>query len=131
MRVAAAPAPAPGQLLCLPFAGHTATGHDWQAVLAEWAQEQGWLRGSALRVQAMPWGWMRLASPVVPVLRTLQAMRYLWQVPHALDSAALAQHAGPLPHTPLREALRASLALLDGPAQPSAALITTPVTTGA
>ena len=131
MRVAAAPAPAPGQLLCLPFAGHTATGHDWQAVLAEWAQEQGWLRGSALRVQAMPWGWMRLASPVVPVLRTLQAMRYLWQVPHALDGTALAQHAGPLPHTPLREALRASLALLDGPAQPSAALITTPVTTGA
>ena len=35
VRVAAAPAPAPGQLPCLPFAGHTATGHDWQAVLAE------------------------------------------------------------------------------------------------
>ena len=131
VRVAAAPAPAPGQLPCLPFAGHTATGHDWQAVLAEWAQQQGWLRGGALRVQSMPWGWMRLASPVVPTLRSLQAMRYLWQVPHALDGAALAQYAGPVPHTPLREALRASLALLDGAAQPATTPATTPISSGA
>lgn len=131
VRVAAAPAPAPGQLPCLPFAGHTATGHDWQAVLAEWAQEQGWLRGGALRVQSLPWGWMRLASPVVPMLRSLQAMRYLWQVPHALDGAALAQYAGPVPHTPLREALRASLALLDGAAQPATTPATTPISSGA
>lgn len=123
VRVAAAPPP-PGQLLCLPFAGHTATGHEWQAVLAEWAQEQGWLRGGALRVRSLPWGWMRLATPVVPMLRSLQAMRYLWQVPHALDGTALAQRVGPLPHTPLREAVRASLAG-DSAAAPS------PIATGA
>lgn len=124
VRVAAAPAPAPGQLPCLSFAGHTATGREWQAVLAEWAQEQGGLRGGALQVRPMPWGWLRLASPVVPLLRSLQAMRYLWQVPHALDGAALAQYAGPVPHTPLREALRASLALLDGQAPSTAPLAT-------
>jgi nucleoside-diphosphate-sugar epimerase len=121
VRVAAAPPPPPGTLVCLPFAGHTATGNDWHAVLAEWAQEQGGLRGGALRVQPLPWGWMRLASPVVPLLRSLQAMRYLWEVPHALDGTALVQHAGALPHTPLREALRASLAVRSAaPAAPLA-----------
>jgi len=123
VRVAAAP-PEPGQLLCLPFAGHTATGRDWQAVLAEWAAEQGWLHGGPLRVQAMPWGWMRLASPVVPLLRSLHAMRYLWEVPHALDGTALAQRVGALPHTPLREAVRASLGLRAAAAPP-------PLATGA
>jgi nucleoside-diphosphate-sugar epimerase len=131
VRVAAAPAPAPGQLPCLPFAGHTTAGHDWQTVLSDWAQEQGWLRGGALRVQSLPWGWMRLATPVVPMLRSLQAMRYLWQVPHALDGTALARYAGPVPHTPLREALRASLALLDGAAQPATTPATTPISSGA
>jgi nucleoside-diphosphate-sugar epimerase len=121
VRVAAAPPPPPGTLVCLPFAGHTATGNDWHAVLAEWAQEQGGLRGGALRVQPLPWGWMRLASPVVPLLRSLQAMRYLWEVPHALDGTALVQHAGALPHTPLRDALRASLAVRSAaPAAPLA-----------
>ena len=58
-------------------------------------------------------------------------MRYLWQVPHALDGAALAQYAGPVPRTPLREALRASLALLDGAAQPATTPATTPISSGA
>lgn len=109
VRVAQAPPPPLGQVECLPFAGHAATGQDWLEALSPLAVEQGWLgRGQQLRVQAMPWGWMRLASPFMPTLRTLCDMRYLWQVPHALDATALAQRVGAVPHTPLPEALRAS-----------------------
>ncbi len=39
-------------------------------------------------------------------------MRYLWEVPHALDGAALRAFVGDLPGTPLTEALRNTFAVL-------------------
>jgi hypothetical protein len=41
--------------------------------------------------------------------RELARMSYLWRVPHALDGRALEAAVGPLPGTPLVEALAASL----------------------
>ena len=90
------------------------TGHDWLAALTEVAWERGWLpREGALRIGRMPWGLMRLVSPFVPVVASLREMRYLWDVPHALDGAALARRIGAKPHTPFLEAVRTAITELD------------------
>jgi hypothetical protein len=51
-----------------------------------------------------------LARPFVPALDGVFQMRYLWQRAHWLDGSRLQQRLGSaLQHTPLPEALRASL----------------------
>jgi nucleoside-diphosphate-sugar epimerase len=103
-----------GRFECLHFAGHTVTGQDWLAALTEVAWEQGWLPpGGALRTDKLPWGVMRLLSPFSPTLASLLEMRYLWDVPHALDGAALAHRIGGEPHTPFLDAVRAAITQLD------------------
>lgn len=62
-----------------------------------------------LPVKPMPWWLMRLASPFVPFLREVMEMRYLWKVPVRLDNARLVATLGSEPHTPLDEAVRATL----------------------
>jgi len=89
----------------LHFAGHTLTGQAMRAAL-ELAT------GQPLRAAGMPWGLIRLAAPFMPMWRELLVMRYLWQRPHALDDAALRALIGPVPHTPLPQALRCSLSEL-------------------
>lgn len=119
----------------LHFAGYSLTGQDWVDALTGIAREQGWLpAGGRLRVAAMPWALMRLASPFVPMVASLLEMRYLWRVPHALDGTALARRIGPEPHTPLPEAARAALLNIGLIREPAALprRVTTPVTaTGA
>ena len=46
-------------------------------------------------------------APVM--LREVVEMAYLWRVPHALDGAALHAAVGPLPVTPIDEALESAL----------------------
>lgn len=104
----------PGGCETLHFAGHTVTGRDWLAALTDVAWEQGWLpREGALRTGRLPWGLMRLASPFVPIVASLLEMRYLWDVPHALDGAALARRAGGQPPTPFGDAVREAINQLD------------------
>lgn len=67
------------------------------------------LRAPDLPVTAFPWMLARLASPVVPLFRELMEMRYLWQEPVRLDNARLRATLGAEPHTPLDQAVRASL----------------------
>jgi hypothetical protein len=43
------------------------------------------------------------------MMRELARMRYLWQVPHAIDGSRLEQAVGPLPTTPPQRALRLAL----------------------
>ena len=108
------PAQAGGGFECLHFAGHTVTGHDWLAALTEVAGEQGWLpAGGALHTGKLPWGMMRLVSPFSATVASLLEMRYLWDVPHALDGAALARRIGAEPHTPFLDAVRAAITQLD------------------
>jgi len=52
---------------------------------------------------------LRAISPLVPILREITEMRYLWEVPHALDGGALQAMIGETPVTPLEDALRAAL----------------------
>ncbi len=66
--------------------------------------------GAQLPVAAMPWGLMRLLSPVVPLFREIGEMRYLWQAPLRMDNAKLRRMLGSEPHTPLDVAVRETLA---------------------
>jgi nucleoside-diphosphate-sugar epimerase len=102
------------------FAGHTLTGaelltgiEDAAATLGI-APARGWKHGS------MPWGVIRLGGLVVPMWRELAEMAYLWTVPHSVDGAALERAVGPLPATPLAEALRETLLGLGFGAGPGA-----------
>jgi hypothetical protein len=90
------------------------TGQDWLAALTDIAWEQGWLPADgALRTGTLPWGMMRLLSPFNATVASLLEMRYLWDVPHALDGAALARRIGAESHTPFLDALRAAITQLD------------------
>ena len=60
----------------------------------------------------LPWWLFRLGGLVVPMLREVSEMSYLWRVPHALDGAALQRVAGALPGTPIDAALRDALLAL-------------------
>ena len=56
-----------------------------------------------------PWAIARAVSPFVTTLRELMEMRYLWQEPLQLDNARLVATLGREPHTPLDEAMEATL----------------------
>jgi nucleoside-diphosphate-sugar epimerase len=66
--------------------------------------------GRTPRIAAFPWWLATLAAPVVPFLRELREMRYLWREPLRMDNARLVARLGAEPHTPLDEAVRATLA---------------------
>lgn len=61
------------------------------------------------RMSAFPWLLLTLASPFVATLREMREMRYLWQTPVLMDNAKLVASLGHEPHTPLEEAVEASL----------------------
>lgn len=61
-------------------------------------------------VGAFPWWLLALASPFNTTLRELREMRYLWRTPIRMDNARLVATLGHEPHTPLDEAIEATLA---------------------
>lgn len=65
--------------------------------------------GRAPTLQPFPWWLIRLASPLVTTLRELLEMRYLWQREVRMDNRRLLQVLGREPHTPLDEAIEATL----------------------
>lgn len=65
--------------------------------------------GKTPRVTAFPWWLIRLAAPFVETLRELQEMRYLWLRPVQLDNRRLQAALGQEPHTPLDDAVEATL----------------------
>jgi nucleoside-diphosphate-sugar epimerase len=66
--------------------------------------------GAAPVLRRFPWWLVALASPFVATLREMREMRYLWQAPLSMDNARLLAVLGQEPHTPLDEAVRATLA---------------------
>ena len=65
--------------------------------------------GRRPRVTAFPWWLLTLASPFVATFREMREMRYLWREPVRMDNARLISVLGREPHTPLDEALEATL----------------------
>ena len=91
------------------FPGHfTASGTELvDAINAALSQKTG----KKLPVKAFPWGWLQMVRPFIPMVNELFEMRYLWDVPHRLDGTKLEAIIGPIPQTPLIEAVRETLAL--------------------
>jgi nucleoside-diphosphate-sugar epimerase len=102
----------------LHFPGHALTGQELVEAFACAARERGLLTG-APHVRALPWGLLRLAGLVSPLLRELVRMSYLWRQPHRLTSERLEAAIGPVPHTPLGAAALATVDDLFG--EPGAA----------
>lgn len=69
----------------------------------------GAMGGAEPKVRAFPWWAVRLASPFVPLFREMKEMRYLWEQPIQMDNRRLLAVLGSEPHTPLEEAVRATL----------------------
>jgi len=92
------------------FARFHMAGH-WDADGTEMlAAIRAVLGAPALKAARLPWGLMRLASPVVPLFRELLEMKYLWDMPVRLRNDRLVGVLGAEPHTPLGVAVRAALA---------------------
>lgn len=88
----------------LHFAGHhVGNGRDFAVAIARAAG----IRETA--VGGFPWFAAGLLRPFVPMLREVWEMRYLWRHDAALDNSRLRSLIGEEPHTPLAEALTASL----------------------
>jgi nucleoside-diphosphate-sugar epimerase len=65
--------------------------------------------GRRPRVASFPWWLLTLASPFVATFREMREMRYLWRGPIRMSNARLIAALGREPHTPLDEALEATL----------------------
>jgi nucleoside-diphosphate-sugar epimerase len=65
-----------------------------------------------LPVRPLPWRLMALASPFVPLFRELREVRYLWDQPVRMTNDRLRAAIGIEPHTPLDEAVGATLMAL-------------------
>jgi nucleoside-diphosphate-sugar epimerase len=63
-----------------------------------------------LKVRRFPWFAIWAARPVWGLARELWEMRYLWREPLRLDNRKLVALIGAEPHTPIDQALRATLA---------------------
>jgi nucleoside-diphosphate-sugar epimerase len=86
--------------------GHwDADGVQMAAAVARIANEAG----QHTTVKPLKWWLMSALAPFVPTLRELQEMRYLWRHEVRLDNRRLLAVLGREPHTPLDEALRATL----------------------
>jgi nucleoside-diphosphate-sugar epimerase len=96
----------------LPFAGHTPTGAELLAGLERAAASQGLAPSGGFKHGGLPWRVFKLGGLLVPMWREIAEMAYLWQVPHALDGSALMRAVGPLPATPLDDALGGTLLAL-------------------
>ena len=65
--------------------------------------------GAAPAIRRFPWWLVALASPFVATLREMREMRYLWQTPLSMENVRLLAVLDREPHTPLDEAVRATL----------------------
>ena len=60
-------------------------------------------------IKRFPWLLLHMLRPFVPLFREMAEMQYLWTVPVRLDNTKLVGLLGSEPHTPVDEALRATL----------------------
>lgn len=67
-------------------------------------------RGHTPRLQAFPWWSIYVASAFNKTFKELLEMRYLWQYPLRMSNEKLVSLLGEEPHTPLEEAISATLA---------------------
>jgi nucleoside-diphosphate-sugar epimerase len=93
------------------FAGHTLTGAELLDAIEAAARTT--TTAQALQRGTVPWRLYRALGLVVPMLREIVEMEYLWRVPHCLDGDKLKQVIGATTHTPIDMAMRRTLEALD------------------
>ena len=77
---------------------------------AKWAMSLSMRNANCSRlVRRFPWALVILASPFVRLFREMREMRYLWRTPIRMDNSRLNSVLGKEPHTPLDEAVEATL----------------------
>jgi nucleoside-diphosphate-sugar epimerase len=95
-----------------PFATFHMAGH-WDADGTQMAAAiQGVVMrrtGRKPRIAAFPWWLVSLASPFVTTFRELLEMRFIWREPVYMDNTRLIAELGREPHTPLDQAVAATL----------------------
>jgi nucleoside-diphosphate-sugar epimerase len=84
------------------FAGHSVTGRELHAAI-EQAMER------PLAAAGFPWPLIRAGGLFYPMWREIAEMAYLWKRPHRLKGDKLEKLVGPLPATPLEEAVSKAL----------------------
>jgi nucleoside-diphosphate-sugar epimerase len=76
--------------------------------------------GRKLKLAHLPWWALKLMGVFRPMMKELSLMSYLRFEPHRLVSARLESLIGPIPHTPLQDAVKQALTdqgLLEGTGQ--------------
>src|SRR5579863_10545330 len=95
-----------------PFAVFHMAGH-WDADGSQMAESIRRVvecrTGKAPRITGFPWWLVPLVAPFNTTFRELLEMRYLWREPVRMDNARLTAVLGREPHTPLDEAVEATL----------------------
>ncbi len=92
-----------------PFARFHFTGHwdaDGTAMIAAIGRVVG---HPSIKVKAFPWWLMKIAAPFNETMRELSATKPLWHASIRLDNTRLVAFLGEEPHTPLDEAVTATL----------------------
>jgi len=64
---------------------------------------------SNIRIRRFPWALLGLLAPFETLFREMREMRYLWDEPLRLDNGHLLEVLKTEPHTPLEQAVRATL----------------------
>ncbi len=90
------------------FAVYHMRGH-WDGDGRQMVDAMQRVLGHKVKVKAFPWWIVPLAAPFVPFMRELREMSYLWDVPLQMRNDRLLAVLGEEPHTPIDEAIRASL----------------------
>lgn len=91
-----------GAYEALHFPGHPVTDLEMKSAVEQAV-------GRPLKLSALPWWVLRAGGPFVPMWRALVSMSYLRFEEHRLVSDRLESIIGPIPHTPLEQAVAAAL----------------------
>lgn len=83
--------------------------------------------GGAAKIGRFPWFIVPLLAPFMTVMHELKEMRYLWKVTLRMRNDKLVAELGTEPHTPIDEAVRASLIAQGSLSEPNGATTTAPL----
>jgi nucleoside-diphosphate-sugar epimerase len=87
------------------FPGHAATGSQLIAAIEA-------ATNSKFNVRPMSWWMIKTFGQLLALGRELAELDYLWRVPHRISGEKLKAAIGEIPHTPLTDAVAASLRAL-------------------
>lgn len=105
--------------MVLPFEGHVFSFTQLQNVIESALHAAG--KGTQLKIDGLPWTLFRTLGYVIPLMRDIVSMRYLWNYEIRMDGDSVASLLGGAPtHTPLDQAVLNSVSALSEARQQTA-----------